>query len=89
MASHKTTDPLLNALSAWLRTPCTYDEMPDSLRAVLAEHGLAVVPREPTEAMLRAAGKVDDAMYASGSQHGADDEQIWRAMVEAAHADEA
>lgn len=47
--------------------------------------GLAVVPIEPTQAMLVAAGKVDDRAFATGSPHGASDEEIYITMVEAAH----
>lgn len=43
-----------------------------------------VVPVEPTTEMFAAANKVDDEMYCGGSQHGADNEQIWYAMIAAA-----
>ena len=43
-----------------------------------------VVPVEPTSEMFAAANKIDNEMYCGGSQHGADDEQIWNAMLAAA-----
>jgi hypothetical protein len=59
----------------------------DDVRHILAalrHAGLVIVPEEPTQAMLVAAGKVDDRAFATGSAHGASDEAIWHAMVEAA-----
>lgn len=43
-----------------------------------------MVPVTPSEAMLTAACKVDDEMYASGAQIGASAAQIWAAMIAAA-----
>jgi hypothetical protein len=44
----------------------------------------AVVPVEATRAMLEAAAAKDNEAYRLGSQHGADDEQIYDAMIAAA-----
>ena len=43
-----------------------------------------LVPREPTEEMFAAANKIDDEMYCGGSQHGADIDQVYCAMLAAA-----
>ena len=43
-----------------------------------------LVPREPTEEMFAAANKIDDEMYCGGSQHGADIDQVYYAMIAAA-----
>ena len=43
-----------------------------------------LVPREPTEEMFAAANKIDDEMYCGGSQHGADIDQVYYAMIDAA-----
>lgn len=51
--------------------------------------GWKLVPIEPTGNMYRAAAKIDNEMFAGGSSHGADDEQIWNAMVDAAPLPEA
>lgn len=46
--------------------------------------GWKMVPEEPTGDMFLAAAKIDNAAFAGGSSHGADDEQIWQAMYAAA-----
>lgn len=43
-----------------------------------------LVPREPSEEMFAAANKIDDEMYCGGSQHGADIDQVYYAMIDAA-----
>ena len=43
-----------------------------------------LVPIEPTEEMFAAANKIDDEMYCGGSQHGADIDQVYYAMIDAA-----
>jgi hypothetical protein len=43
-----------------------------------------VVPREPTDAMLRAVGKTDDHAFAHGNQHGASFEELWAVALSAA-----
>ena len=43
-----------------------------------------LVPIEPTEEMFAAANKIDDEMYCGGSQHGADIDQVYYAMIAAA-----
>lgn len=43
-----------------------------------------LVPRDPTEEMFAAANKIDDEMYCGGSQHGADIDQVYYAMIAAA-----
>jgi hypothetical protein len=52
--------------------------------AALLPDGWCAVPREPTVAMLNAACRVDEAAYVGGSQHGATDEDIYAAMINAA-----
>lgn len=59
----------------------------DAILTALRSAGFAVVPMEPTTVMLQAAADVDSKAYAGGSLHGADDEQIWAAMVAAAQED--
>ena len=44
------------------------------------------VPVEPTEAMIEAAQAIDNEMFAHGAMHGADANQIYRAMLAAAPA---
>lgn len=46
--------------------------------------GWKLVPIDATGDMFRAANRVDENSYCGGSMHGADTEQIWNAMVEAA-----
>ena len=43
-----------------------------------------LVPIEPSEEMFAAANKIDDEMYCGGSQHGADIDQVYYAMIAAA-----
>lgn len=43
-----------------------------------------LVPREPSDEMLRKANKIDDKMYRGGSQYGADIDQVYYAMIDAA-----
>lgn len=52
----------------------------------MSDSDWVMVPRQATREMFEAAAKVDNAAYASGSQHGADDESIYDAMVAAAPA---
>ena len=49
-----------------------------------APAGWKLVPEEPTSNMFRAANKIDNEMFAGGSSHGAEDEQVWTAMYHAA-----
>ena len=44
----------------------------------------ALVPLEPTEKMFAAANKIDDKMARGGSQYGADIDQVYYAMIDAA-----
>lgn len=48
--------------------------------------GWTLVPVEPTREMFVAANKADDKAYADGRHHGADNEDIWHAMLAAAPA---
>lgn len=48
--------------------------------------GWKLVPEEPTREMFVAANKADDKAYADGRHHGADNEDIWHAMLAAAPA---
>ena len=47
------------------------------------------VPVEPTDAMIEAAQAIDNEMFAHGAMHGADANQIYRAMLTAALAQQA
>ena len=49
-------------------------------------NGWKLAPEEPTREMFVAANKADDKAYAGGCHHGADNEDIWHAMLAAAPA---
>lgn len=51
---------------------------------VAVPKGWKLVPVEPTTEMFKAADKIDDQMFIGGSSHGADNEQVWNAMIDAA-----
>jgi hypothetical protein len=51
----------------------------DAILAALADAGLVIVPREPTEKMIAAPVDHDDCIYKETTR------KVWRAMVEAAN----
>lgn len=63
----------------------TFGESADILVAALAEAGYAIVPREPTEAMIDAGCAVPAPFGETDGEWGPPDpEDIWRAMIAAA-----
>lgn len=85
----------MRAVQAWrAKNPGNELVWPDHVRMVewlLDQPGVAAilrgeavaVPKEPTMEMLYAAAEKDNQAYCGGSQHGADDETIYAAMLAA------
>jgi hypothetical protein len=72
------------ARAAWgkLSMPSMMEAALTALLALLQDRGWRIVPEEPTQDMLRAAGKADDAS-AVGNGRDAGCEEHWDAMLSA------
>lgn len=59
---------------------CDRSDFPDAILAALAEAGLVVVPRKPTEKMMQAALRYVDDDTQDALPHG-----VWQVMIEVAN----